>query len=94
MKKRFGLGLGLAVFLAAGCIEIEIPVSPTLFPTGTSFVVKGTMTVENQGGSCLVWVGERRWPEAHIDDVLAARDRRRAGPNAPPWGLYLEAVLY
>ncbi|MEE8171664.1 MAG: tRNA pseudouridine(38-40) synthase TruA [Alphaproteobacteria bacterium] len=42
----------------------------------------------------LVWVGERRWPEAHIDDVLAARDRRRAGPNAPPWGLYLEAVLY
>ncbi len=42
----------------------------------------------------LVWVGEGRWPEAHIDDVLAARDRRSAGPNAPPWGLYLQAVLY
>lgn len=58
MKKRSGQVLGLAVFLAAGCIDIEIPVSPTLFPTGTSFVVKGTMTVENQGGPCLVWVGE------------------------------------
>ena len=42
----------------------------------------------------LVWVGEGRWPEAHIDDVLASRDRRSAGPNAPPWGLYLQAVLY
>ena len=42
----------------------------------------------------LVWVGEGRWPEAHIGEVLAARDRRQAGPNAPPWGLYLEAVLY
>ena len=42
----------------------------------------------------LVWVGEGRWPEAHIDDVLAARDRHSAGPNAPPWGLYLQAVLY
>ena len=42
----------------------------------------------------LVWVGEGRWPEAYIGDVLAARDRRSAGPNAPPWGLYLQAVLY
>ena len=42
----------------------------------------------------LVWVGEGRWTEADIADTLAARDRRRAGPNAPPWGLYLEAVLY
>ncbi len=42
----------------------------------------------------LVMVGEGRWPEAEISDVLAACDRSRAGPNAPPWGLYLEAVLY
>jgi tRNA pseudouridine38-40 synthase len=42
----------------------------------------------------LVLVGEGRWPEAEMSDVLAACDRRRAGPNAPPWGLYLEAVLY
>jgi tRNA pseudouridine38-40 synthase len=42
----------------------------------------------------LVWVGEGRWSETEIDSVLAARDRRRAGPNAPPWGLYLVAVRY
>jgi len=42
----------------------------------------------------LVWVGEGRWTEADITEVLVARDRRRAGPNAPPWGLYLEAVIY
>ena len=42
----------------------------------------------------LVWVGKGRWSEAYIGDVLAARDRRSAGPNAPPWGLYLQAVLY
>jgi tRNA pseudouridine38-40 synthase len=42
----------------------------------------------------LEWIGEGRWTETHIDDVLAARDRRSAGPNAPPWGLYLQAVLY
>ncbi len=58
MKKHSGLVPGLAVFLVAGCIDIQIPVAPTLFPTGTSFVVKGTMTVENHDGSCLVWVGE------------------------------------
>lgn len=42
----------------------------------------------------LMLVGEGRWPETEIGDVLAASDRSRAGPNAPPWGLYLEAVLY
>jgi len=42
----------------------------------------------------LVWVGEGRWTVADMAEVLAARDRRRAGPNAPPWGLYLEAVIY
>jgi len=42
----------------------------------------------------LVLVGEGRWTAAHISEVLAARDRSKAGPNAPPWGLYLEAVIY
>jgi tRNA pseudouridine38-40 synthase len=42
----------------------------------------------------LVLVGEGRWPEAQIAEVLAARDRSQAGPNAPAWGLYLQAVLY
>ncbi len=57
MKRLSGTVLGLAVFLAPGCIDISVPIAPTLFPTGTSFVVRGTMTVEDRDGPCLVWVG-------------------------------------
>jgi len=39
-------------------------------------------------------VGEGRWPERAVADVLAARDRDRCGPVAPPHGLYLAAVDY
>jgi tRNA pseudouridine38-40 synthase len=42
----------------------------------------------------LAWVGEGRWREDDVRQALAARDRRRAGPTAPPCGLYLVAVTY
>ena len=49
--------------------------------------------VRNFVGS-LKLVGEGKWPEAKIGEVLAARDRAAAGPTAPAEGLYLVGVDY
>jgi tRNA pseudouridine38-40 synthase len=49
--------------------------------------------VRNFVGS-LKLVGEGKWPERKIAEVLAARDRAAAGPTAPAEGLYLVAVDY
>jgi tRNA pseudouridine38-40 synthase len=39
-------------------------------------------------------VGEGKWPVDAVAEALAARDRSRSGPVAPPEGLYLVAVDY
>ena len=39
-------------------------------------------------------VGEGKWPVTAVADALAAEDRARSGPVAPPDGLYLVAVDY
>ena len=49
--------------------------------------------VRNIVGS-LRLVGEGARPPAWMGEVLASRDRRRAGPTAPAEGLYLTAVGY
>ncbi len=49
--------------------------------------------VRNMVGS-LKLVGEGRWTADDLSDALAARDRRAAGPTAPPDGLYLVVVVY
>ncbi|HEX2580715.1 MAG TPA: tRNA pseudouridine(38-40) synthase TruA [Dongiaceae bacterium] len=49
--------------------------------------------VRNMTGS-LALVGRGKWRPDDMASVLAARDRTRAGPTAPPHGLYLTAVLY
>jgi tRNA pseudouridine38-40 synthase len=70
--------------------------------TGTSrdaisIVVEGTAflkhMVRNFAGT-LVHVGNGRHPSAWVAEVLASRDRKRAGPTAPPQGLVLEEVFY
>jgi len=42
----------------------------------------------------LVKVGEGKWPESRVGEILGARDRTACGPLAPPHALYLAAVDY
>ena len=42
----------------------------------------------------LVHVGRGYWPEAAVDRILNAEDRRQAGPTAPAAGLFLMRVSY
>jgi tRNA pseudouridine38-40 synthase len=62
-----------------------------------SLVVEGTAflkhMVRNLAGT-LVQVGNGRRPPGWVAEVLASRDRKKAGPTAPPQGLVLEEVFY
>ena len=49
--------------------------------------------VRNIAGT-LVEIGLGRWPAAVMTDILASRDRARAGTTAPPQGLFLMEVKY
>jgi tRNA pseudouridine38-40 synthase len=49
--------------------------------------------VRNMVGT-LKLVGEGRWPPGQVTAALEARDRRAAGPTAPPEGLTLVGVRY
>jgi tRNA pseudouridine38-40 synthase len=42
----------------------------------------------------LYQVGRGYWPESAVEDVLNAQDRAKAGPTAPPEGLFLMRVVY
>jgi tRNA pseudouridine38-40 synthase len=42
----------------------------------------------------LVDVGRGKTPPAQLRDILNAKDRKAAGPTAPPYGLFLEEVKY
>ncbi|MCA1685979.1 MAG: tRNA pseudouridine(38-40) synthase TruA [Planctomycetia bacterium] len=42
----------------------------------------------------LVEVGKGKWPVSKVAEVVAAEDRREAGPTAPPQGLFLVRVRY
>lgn len=42
----------------------------------------------------LIQVGRGYWPVERVTEILRAKDRREAGPTAPPQGLYLMRVKY
>ncbi len=49
--------------------------------------------IRNMAGT-LALVGEGRWAPEDVRTALEARDRTKAGPTAPPEGLYLARVDY
>ncbi|MEO5341494.1 MAG: tRNA pseudouridine(38-40) synthase TruA [Magnetococcus sp. MYC-9] len=49
--------------------------------------------VRNMVGT-LGLVGRGEWPPSVVGEILRSQDRTKAGPTVPPWGLYLERVLY
>ncbi len=63
-------------------VELEIEASGYLYNMVRNIV--GT----------LVEVGQGRQTENWVAEVMAARDRRRAGTTAPPQGLFLVSVHY
>ncbi|MFO0838618.1 MAG: tRNA pseudouridine synthase A [Phycisphaerae bacterium] len=62
----------------------------TIDVEGVSFLYN---QVRNMVGT-LVEIARGHWPPQRIDEIIAARDRRLAGPPAPPQGLCLEWVRY
>jgi len=57
---------------------------------GTGFLYR---QVRNMVGT-LIEVGRGHWPPEAVADILASRDRSRAGPTAPAHGLCLQWVEY
>jgi tRNA pseudouridine38-40 synthase len=63
----------------------------------TTFAFRGNGFLYNQVRAMvgtLLLVGQGKLAPARVGEILAARDRRLAGPTAPPEGLFLLRVLY
>jgi tRNA pseudouridine38-40 synthase len=75
--------LGLLSVNGAGP-EIRIDVGARSFLHNQVRILVGTLQL----------VGRGQWTRAEVEQALAARDRTRAGPTAPPQGLCLMEVRY
>ncbi len=64
--------------------EIRIDVGSRSFLHNQVRILVGTLAL----------VGRGQWTRRDVEDALAARDRTRAGPTAPPHGLCLMEVRY
>ena len=64
--------------------EIRIEVGARSFLHNQVRILVGTLQL----------VGRGQWSKADVEEALAARDRTRAGPTAPPDGLCLMEVRY
>ena len=70
--------------------DAKIPERIAIEVEGSGFLYQMVRTI---AGS-LVDVGRGHRPPEWLAEALAAQDRRKAGPTAPPHGLCLERVLY
>ncbi len=64
--------------------EVRIEVGARSFLHNQVRILVGTLQL----------VGRGQWTKADVEEALAARDRTRAGPTAPPQGLCLMEVRY
>jgi tRNA pseudouridine38-40 synthase len=74
---------------SAGTLKVECP-RLTVRVDGDGFLRHMVRSI----AGTLVDVGLGRWPAAYVGEILASRDRTRAGRAAPPGGLFLIAVKY
>jgi len=49
--------------------------------------------IRNMVGT-LCHIGSNKWPVEKMSEIIAARDRRVAGPTAPPNGLFFKEIIY
>lgn len=58
-RRRMELfGVSCVLMLAASCINVALPEEISLLPRETSFVLRGTSAIVDEGGPCLVWFGD------------------------------------
>lgn len=74
----------IACVIARHCDEVTIDVE------GTGFLYN---QVRNMVGT-LIEVGRGHWLPERVAEIMAGRDRSKAGPTAPPQGLCLQWVRY
>ena len=72
----------LAVIRTGDCIWLDVEADGFLYNMVRA--IAGT----------LMNVGRGYWPESEVAEILRAEDRKRAGPTAPAYGLFLMRVTY
>ena len=86
----FDLGAGCPI-LKFGHIHIfQRELNPNLFRVDLALGKQGNRLLVGT----LLEIGRGRWEPEYVLDLLAARDRKLAGPTAPPEGLCLMKVDY